>query len=116
MSSPLIIAHRGASYDAPENTMAAFRLAWVQNTDALELDIHRTRDNEIVVIHDPDTLRTSGISKSIKRECLADLQKLDIGIWKGVWRGGPRTERSSPMRAPPATPCRSAAPSRRWGR
>jgi len=82
MIKPLIIAHRGASYIAPENTMASAKLAWQQDTDALECDVHKTKDDHIVVIHDPDTLRTTGIKKIIRDENLNDIQKLDAGSWK----------------------------------
>ena len=47
-----ISAHRGESADAPENTMAAFRLAWKRNDDAIELDVHLTKDGKLVVVHD----------------------------------------------------------------
>jgi glycerophosphoryl diester phosphodiesterase len=47
-----IIAHRGASADAPENTLAAINLAWRQGADAVEIDIRQTRDGRAVVIHD----------------------------------------------------------------
>jgi glycerophosphoryl diester phosphodiesterase len=77
-----IIAHRGASADAPENTMAAIKLAWQQNTDALEIDVHKTIDNQLAVIHDADTLRTTGMEKIISEHTLAKLQSLDAGSWK----------------------------------
>ena len=82
MTKPLIIAHRGASYYAPENTMASIKLAWEQDTDALEVDVHKSRDDYIVVIHDPDTLRTTGIKKIIRDENMVDIRKLDAGSWK----------------------------------
>jgi len=82
MKKPLIIAHRGASYYAPDNTMASVKLAWEQNTDALEVDVHKTKDDRIVVIHDRDTLRTTGIKIIIGEENLSDIQKLDAGSWK----------------------------------
>ena len=47
-----VIAHRGESYDAPENTMSSVRLAWERNADSVEIDIHLTMDNSIVVFHD----------------------------------------------------------------
>ena len=50
-----IIGHRGASHDAPENTVASFTLGWEQHADADELDIYLTKDRQIVVIHDADT-------------------------------------------------------------
>jgi glycerophosphoryl diester phosphodiesterase len=51
-----IIAHRGFSFIAPENTVAAANLAWEQNTDAVELDVYLTSDNRVVVIHDSNNL------------------------------------------------------------
>jgi len=51
---PLVIAHRGASRDAPENTLAAFRLALTQRADMIETDLHLTRDGRIVLVHDAE--------------------------------------------------------------
>lgn len=51
---PLVIAHRGASADRPENTLAAYELAVAQGADAIEIDLHRTGDGHVVVLHDPD--------------------------------------------------------------
>lgn len=53
-----MIGHRGASHDAPENTLAAIRLAWEQGADAVEVDVHLSRDGQIVVVHDANTRRT----------------------------------------------------------
>lgn len=58
--TPEIIAHRGASADAPENTLAAIQLAWQQGADAAEIDVQRTSDGQLVAIHDETTLRTGG--------------------------------------------------------
>ena len=77
-----IIAHRGASHDAPENTLAAVRLAWVQDADAVEVDVHLTRDGRLAVIHDPDTRRTGGAALVVADATLAELQRLDVGRWK----------------------------------
>ena len=55
----MIVAHRGSSYEAPENTLPAFRLAWEQGADAIEGDFHLTKDGQIVCIHDRDTERVS---------------------------------------------------------
>lgn len=82
-SRPILIAHRGESYDAPENTITAINLAWLQNADAVEIDIHLTKDNEIVVIHDSNTKRTSGVSSVVKFRSLEELKKLDVGSSKG---------------------------------
>lgn len=79
---PLIIAHRGSSYNAPENTMSAIKLAWQEETDALEVDVHRTKDAEIVVIHDEDTLRTCGKKLILRNSTLQEIQLLECGSWK----------------------------------
>ena len=62
---PLLIAHRGASHEAPENTLAAFRLAWEQGADGIEGDFYLSKDGRIVCIHDKDTKRTAG--KNLER-------------------------------------------------
>lgn len=79
----LIIAHRGESQDAPENTLAAVNLAWDRGATAVEIDIQLTKDNKIVVIHDTDTFRVSGVKKIIKNSNFNDLSLLDIGTFKG---------------------------------
>ena len=83
-SKPLIIAHRGASGEAPENTMVAFKLAWELGADGIEGDFHLTRDGHIVAIHDKDTNKvTNGKNKLIvKKTSLKELQGLDVGSWK----------------------------------
>ncbi|MCE9548627.1 MAG: glycerophosphodiester phosphodiesterase [Planctomycetia bacterium] len=78
-----IIAHRGASHDAPENTLNSVRLAWEQAADAVEIDCHLTADGQIVVIHDADTRRVTGEKLVVAESSLADLQRLDYGRWKG---------------------------------
>lgn len=52
-AEPLIVAHRGASRDAPENTLPAFKLAWQQGADAIEGDFHLTKDGKIIRLHGP---------------------------------------------------------------
>lgn len=79
-----IIAHRGASHDAPENTLAAVRLAWAQHADALEVDVHLTGDGRLAVIHDPDTARTAGTRHVVATTTLAVLQQLDVGRGKAA--------------------------------
>ncbi|MEO1943642.1 MAG: glycerophosphodiester phosphodiesterase family protein [Candidatus Thioglobus sp.] len=76
---PMIVAHRGASGDAPENTLASFSLAWQQDADAIEGDFHLTSDGHIVCIHDSDTNRVSGTRLVINKSTLKELQELDIG-------------------------------------
>jgi len=83
-----IIAHRGYSAIAPENTLAAFNLAWEKGTDACENDIYLTADGKIAVIHDKDTKRTTGVNLPVAGTSLADLQALDAGSFKGAqWKG-----------------------------
>lgn len=81
-----IIAHRGASFDAPENTLSSFKLGFQQKADANECDIYLTRDGKIVVLHDPDTYRTAGVSNKVAQTDLANLQKLEYGQW-GKFQG-----------------------------
>jgi glycerophosphoryl diester phosphodiesterase len=84
---PRIIAHRGASADAPENTLAAFRLAWEQGADGIEGDFRLTADGLIVCIHDADTQRVAGSRHGVSETSYDDLRTLDVGLWKGSrWR------------------------------
>ncbi len=86
----MIVAHRGASFDAPENTLAAFQLAWEQNADGVEGDFYLTKDNQIVCIHDKDTLRTGGKKMVVADSTLDDLRSLEYGSWKDErFRGEP---------------------------
>jgi glycerophosphoryl diester phosphodiesterase len=85
------VAHRGASADAPENTLAAFRLAWEQGADGIEGDFMLTADGEVVCFHDPDTQRLAGQRHVVRETSLAELQRLDIGKWKGERWAGERT-------------------------
>lgn len=76
---PAGFAHRGASALAPENTVEAFRQAVEAGAGALELDVHMTRDGEIVVIHDPTVDRTTDGSGLVGALLLSDIRKLDAG-------------------------------------
>lgn len=80
--TPEIIAHRGASADAPENTLAAIQLAWQQGADAAEIDVQLTADGQLVAIHDETTLRTGGVDWEVKGRTLAELKTLEVGSWK----------------------------------
>lgn len=81
-ATPFLVAHRGASGDAPENTLPAFELAWKQGADAIEGDFHLTKDGKIVCFHDFDTKKRAGKKLVVKDSTLADLQALDVGAWK----------------------------------
>lgn len=86
--APLVIAHRGFSSRAPENTLAAFRLGWESGADGVECDVHLTADGEVVCIHDFDTERISNRSLAIADSNWSDLRPLDVGSWKGEpWKG-----------------------------
>ena len=78
-----IIAHRGFSARAPENTLAAFELGWQHQTDACELDVYLTTDGKTAVIHDKDTKRTAGVALDVAKSKQAELTALDAGSWKG---------------------------------
>lgn len=77
-----IVAHRGASYDAPENTLAAQKLAWKQNADVVETDIWLTKDGKIIVSHDKTAKRTAGRDVVVTESTQAELRELDAGKWK----------------------------------
>lgn len=87
-AEPFLVAHRGASHDAPENTLPAFELAWEQGADAIEGDFHLTSDGRIVCIHDFDTQRVSGTKRIVKSSTLEELRTLDAGEWfHPKWKG-----------------------------
>ena len=76
-----IIAHRGASGDAPENTLAAFDLALAQGADGIEFDVHLSRDGVPVVIHDARLHRTTSGRGRVRQYTAAEMVKLDAGSW-----------------------------------
>jgi glycerophosphoryl diester phosphodiesterase len=83
MKKPVVIAHRGASAYAPENTMAAFKKALEQGAGGIELDVQLTRDGHVAVIHDETVDRTSNGKGWIKDCTLEELKALDFGSWFG---------------------------------
>jgi glycerophosphoryl diester phosphodiesterase len=101
---PLVIAHRGASSLAPENTLEAAKLAWVQDADAWELDVQLTRDGIAVVIHDSELARTTDVAMQFPRDPRgrdgfrvcdfdhAEIRTLDAGTW---FLDDPRAHRSA---------------------
>ncbi|MHB9097542.1 MAG: glycerophosphodiester phosphodiesterase [Syntrophales bacterium] len=79
---PIVVtAHRGFSGMAPENTLAAFRRAIDAGCDMIELDVHLTRDKEVVVIHDDTLERTTSGRGSVAGKTLVELRGLDAGAW-----------------------------------
>ena len=79
----MIVAHRGASGVAPENTLASFKLAWQQNADAIEGDFRLTKDGVIVCIHDDNTERVGDKKLVVVKSTLQELKVVDIGIYRG---------------------------------
>jgi glycerophosphoryl diester phosphodiesterase len=83
-----VIAHRGAKALAPENTLAAFRLARELGADGVELDVHPTADGELVVIHDHDASRTTDGRGLVADLTAAEVARLDAGSWFGPAHAG----------------------------
>lgn len=81
IKKPLIIAHRGASRQAPENTMAAFRKALELGAGGIELDVHLSSDGHLMVTHDELVDRTSNGKGLVRDKTFAELRELDFGSW-----------------------------------
>ncbi len=79
LPGPWLVAHRGGSALAPENTLAAFDRAAALGADALEIDVRRTADGVVVVFHDEDTARLTGAPGSVEARSFEDLSRLDAG-------------------------------------
>ncbi|WP_193213506.1 glycerophosphodiester phosphodiesterase family protein [Luteolibacter marinus] len=90
---PNLIAHRGASHAAPENTIAAFKRAWEEGADGIEGDFHLSADGEVVCIHDADTKRVAGKKLVVANTPWATLAALDVGSWKSPEFKGERIPR-----------------------
>ena len=78
---PLVIAHRGASGSAPENTLVATQKALEMGADMVEIDLHMSKDGEVMVIHDATLKRTTNGTGLVKDHTLEELKKLDAGAW-----------------------------------
>ncbi len=85
-----IVGHRGASWDAPENTVASVKLAWEQKADAAEFDVYLSKDGKIVVLHDKTLKRTAGFDKAVTELTASELGSMDVGRWKGERFAGER--------------------------
>ncbi|MBY9008907.1 MAG: glycerophosphodiester phosphodiesterase [Candidatus Lokiarchaeota archaeon] len=75
----LVIGHRGASSEAPENTLKSFERAFELNADYIEFDLQKTLDNKIIISHDSNLLRTAGILKNLRDMSIEEVKKIDIG-------------------------------------
>lgn len=76
----MVMAHRGSSIQAPENTISAFDLAVAQHADYLELDVQESRDGVVVVAHDSNFRRTAGLNRPVGSMRYADIARLDVGL------------------------------------
>ncbi|MCT7949833.1 glycerophosphodiester phosphodiesterase [Ancylothrix sp. C2] len=83
-TQPEIIAHRGFSAIAPENTLAGFRKAIEAGADSIECDLQLSADRVAVVFHDESLERTTGAAGKLKERSLEELKRLDAGEWKGA--------------------------------
>lgn len=92
-ASPLIVAHWGASADAPENTLSAIKLAWEQGADAVEFDLHLSKDNRVVVFHDKDLSRYTKQKTSWPKKTMRICKR---------WTWAPSTVPSMPEKKCPA--------------
>lgn len=88
--TPAVIAHRGASAAAPENTLAAFTLAAELGADAVELDVKLSKDGVPILLHDETVDRTTDAKGKVKDFTLADFKKMDAGAWKESKYAGER--------------------------
>jgi len=77
-----VVAHRGSSFDAPENTLASARLSIEMNADGSECDVYRTADGVLVLLHDETFKRTAGLDRKVTEVDYDTIAKLDAGSWK----------------------------------
>jgi glycerophosphoryl diester phosphodiesterase len=90
LTRPLVIAHRGESAHAPEQTLAAFERAAALGADLIEVDVRRTRDGRLVLMHDANVARTTDGEGLVGTLTLAELRELDAGAWFGDRFAGER--------------------------
>ena len=79
---PLVVAHRGASFDCPENTSSAFAAALAAGVDGIELDVRLSRDGIPLICHDATLQRFGGSTQSLRQMTAAQIQVVDVGTWK----------------------------------
>ncbi|MDD4818375.1 MAG: glycerophosphodiester phosphodiesterase family protein [Victivallaceae bacterium] len=80
-----LVAHRGESAVAPENTVESYVLAWRNGVSwGVETDVYLTRDNVLVCMHDASAQRTANVAWLLRDHTLAELKQLDVGVWKGA--------------------------------
>jgi glycerophosphoryl diester phosphodiesterase len=92
MKKPLIIAHRGASALAPENTLAAFKKALADGAEGVEFDVRLTKDGRPVVFHDATLARLTNRKNPVSSLTAAELQEIDVGSWFARRKANSSTE------------------------
>lgn len=97
LPAPVLLGHRGAPLDLPENTLESFALALDQGADALELDVHSTRDGVVVAAHDPTLLRMANLPRRVADLTFAELQRVDVGT---TFRDRAGLRANGPFRVP----------------
>ena len=80
-NAPEVIAHRGLSSKAPENTLSAIQAAMDVDADRIEIDVQLTKDGEVVLMHDKNIRRTTGVDGYINKMTLNEVKSLDAGSW-----------------------------------
>jgi glycerophosphoryl diester phosphodiesterase len=93
LKKPICFAHRGAAAELPENTLPSFERALEVGADALEMDLHMTSDGEIVVAHDPNGLRMTGVEREIRASSLSEVKRWDAGFGFESDRGRPNAKK-----------------------
>jgi len=78
-----LVAHRGESIAAPENTLEAFELAWLRGTRCIEGDFHLSKDGVVVCMHDDNAKRTCGVDRNLADMTFSEIGQLDAGVYKG---------------------------------
>jgi len=90
MPSVMLVAHRGGAALAPENTLAAFERGIAEKADAVEMDVHLSKDGEVVVIHDPELSRTTDGSGNVADLTLAEIRRYNAAAKFRGWAGPPQ--------------------------
>ena len=111
---PRVMAHRGASGDYPENTMPAFQAAAEAEAPYFELDVHMTRDGEIVVMHDAELRRTTGRDGTIREMTFAELREADAGYNFSIEAGDRFPFRGAGIKVPALAELFAAFPNHRF--
>ena len=110
LARPLLFAHRGASIEAPENTLESFSVALDVGANVLELDVHLSQDEQVVVFHDETLDRTTNGSGEVREHSLAELKRLDAGF-RFLGPQGERTHRERGVQIPTLAEVFEAFPS-----